>query len=79
MYLQKEWNFMLHTNITRGISSLPLKVITMKDKFFKLEYPKSFKVVPSEVRRIVQYIDNMAYADEPDYLYIQNSLKLVRF
>ncbi|KIH57486.1 hypothetical protein ANCDUO_12323 [Ancylostoma duodenale] len=52
------------------------QVITMKDKFFKLEYPKSFKVVPSEVQRIVKYIDGMAYADEPDYLYIQNSLKL---
>ncbi|KAK6011043.1 hypothetical protein OSTOST_23883, partial [Ostertagia ostertagi] len=53
------------------------KVITMKEKFIKLQYPKSFKVVPGEVRRIIQYIDGMDYADEPDYLYIQNALRAI--
>ncbi|KAE9420067.1 hypothetical protein Angca_005956, partial [Angiostrongylus cantonensis] len=51
------------------------QVVSMKEKFIKLQYPKSFKIVPSEVGRIVEYIDGMAYADEPDYLFIQNSLK----
>ncbi|KAK6054615.1 hypothetical protein COOONC_07876 [Cooperia oncophora] len=50
-------------------------VITMKEKFIKLQYPKSFRVVPAEIRRIIQYIDGMDYADEPDYLYIQSALK----
>ncbi|KAK6736471.1 hypothetical protein RB195_019261 [Necator americanus] len=52
-------------------------VITMKDKFFKMEYPKIFKIVPQEVQRLVKYIDELAYADEPDYLYIQSSLKTI--
>lgn len=47
----------------------------MKEKFMKHQYSKSYKVVPSEVKRVVTYIDGMEYADEPDYVYIQDTLK----
>ncbi|WKX92948.1 hypothetical protein Q1695_010741 [Nippostrongylus brasiliensis] len=53
------------------------QVITMKEKFIRGHYPKAYRVVPIEVKRIVGYIDSMAYADEPDYLYIQNTLRTI--
>ncbi|WKX92955.1 hypothetical protein Q1695_010744 [Nippostrongylus brasiliensis] len=49
----------------------------MKEKFIRGHYPKAYRVVPIEVKRIVGYIDSMAYADEPDYLYIQNTLRTI--
>ncbi|KHJ92953.1 hypothetical protein OESDEN_07141 [Oesophagostomum dentatum] len=53
------------------------KVVPLKEKFFKNQLPKCYKVVPADFKRIVEYIDGMKYADEPDYIYITNSLNAI--
>ncbi|KAK6039649.1 hypothetical protein COOONC_22846 [Cooperia oncophora] len=50
------------------------KVLPLKEKFFKNQITKCYKVVPADFKRIVEYIDGMQFADEPDYVYITNSL-----
>ncbi|RCN27735.1 hypothetical protein ANCCAN_26529 [Ancylostoma caninum] len=53
------------------------KVVPLKEKFFKNQLSKCYKVVPADFKRIVEYIDGMKYADEPDYIYITNSLNAI--
>ncbi|CAJ0604433.1 unnamed protein product [Cylicocyclus nassatus] len=53
------------------------KVVPLKEKFFKNQIPRCYKVVPADFKRIVTYIDEMRYADEPDYVYITNSLNAI--
>ncbi|EYC02089.1 hypothetical protein Y032_0102g3478 [Ancylostoma ceylanicum] len=53
------------------------KVVPLKEKFFKNQITKCYKVVPADFKRIVEYIDGMKYADEPDYIYITNSLNAI--
>ncbi|PIO74846.1 hypothetical protein TELCIR_03141 [Teladorsagia circumcincta] len=50
------------------------KVVPLKEKFCKNQITKCYKVVPADFKRIVEYIDGMQFADEPDYVYIVNSL-----
>nr|CDJ85792.1 Tau-tubulin kinase 2 [Haemonchus contortus] len=44
------------------------EILAMKQKFFKLEIPSCYGIVPEDFKRIVQYIDGLNYADEPDYV-----------
>nr|CDJ96919.1 Serine threonine protein kinase-related domain containing protein [Haemonchus contortus] len=53
------------------------KVVPLKEKFFKNQIPRCYKVVPADFKRIVEYIDGMKFADEPDYVYILNSLNSI--
>ncbi|KJH50814.1 hypothetical protein DICVIV_03064 [Dictyocaulus viviparus] len=53
------------------------QIVSMKQKFIKAQYPSSFKIVPAEVGRLMEYIDRLGYADEPDYVFIQVSLKTI--
>ncbi|WKY07978.1 hypothetical protein Q1695_007459 [Nippostrongylus brasiliensis] len=53
------------------------KVVPLKEKFFKNQITKCYKVVPADFKRIVEYIDGMNFADEPDYVYITNSLNAI--
>ncbi|KAK6012481.1 hypothetical protein OSTOST_22371, partial [Ostertagia ostertagi] len=52
------------------------EILTMKQKFFKLEISSCYSIVPEDFKRIVQYIDGLKYADEPDYVY-SNSLAAI--
>ncbi|XGW27964.1 hypothetical protein V3C99_008062, partial [Haemonchus contortus] len=53
------------------------EILAMKQKFFKLEIPSCYGIVPEDFKRIVQYIDGLNYADEPDYVYLRNSLAAI--
>ncbi|KAK6752428.1 hypothetical protein RB195_003700 [Necator americanus] len=53
------------------------KVVPLKEKFFKNQLTKCYKIVPADFKRIVEYIDGMKYEDEPDYVYITNSLNAI--
>ncbi|KHJ95522.1 hypothetical protein OESDEN_04528 [Oesophagostomum dentatum] len=50
------------------------EVLKMKEQFFRLEHPSCYRIVPEDFKRLVQYIGGLKYADEPDYLYLRNSL-----
>ncbi|KAK6042946.1 hypothetical protein COOONC_04695, partial [Cooperia oncophora] len=39
--------------------------------------PKCYRIVPKEFRRLVQYVNNLKYADEPDYTYMSHSLRSI--
>ncbi|KAK6052407.1 hypothetical protein COOONC_10087 [Cooperia oncophora] len=39
--------------------------------------PSCYSIVPEDFKRIVQYIDGLKYADEPDYIYLRNSLAAI--
>ncbi|VDP46356.1 unnamed protein product [Heligmosomoides polygyrus] len=66
----ESWIFMVPLLSTATYHSLkrisPMPLVT-----------KCYKVVPADFKRIVEYIDGMKFADEPDYVYITNSLNAI--
>ncbi|RCN33793.1 hypothetical protein ANCCAN_20362 [Ancylostoma caninum] len=44
------------------------EILEMKEQFFKLEHSSCYRIVPEDFKRLVQYINGLKYADEPDYL-----------
>ncbi|WKY06420.1 hypothetical protein Q1695_006536 [Nippostrongylus brasiliensis] len=53
------------------------EILSMKQKFFKLDISSCYRIVPEDFKRLVQYIDGLKYADEPDYVYLRNSLAAI--
>ncbi|KAK6052578.1 hypothetical protein COOONC_09917 [Cooperia oncophora] len=62
------------------------EILTMKQRFdsnvgkslvFILQSLSCYSIVPEDFKRIVQYIDGLKYADEPDYIYLRNSLAAI--
>uniref|UniRef100_A0A1I7WNA8 Protein kinase domain-containing protein n=1 Tax=Heterorhabditis bacteriophora TaxID=37862 RepID=A0A1I7WNA8_HETBA len=59
------------------------KIVDLKEMFFKLQckhslsVPKCYRIVPNEFKRIVEYVNELHYAEEPDYVYVTDSLKLI--
>ncbi|KAK6028140.1 hypothetical protein OSTOST_05820 [Ostertagia ostertagi] len=44
---------------------------------YELAVSSCYSIVPEDFKRIVQYIDGLKYADEPDYVYLRNSLAAI--
>ncbi|KAL6740291.1 hypothetical protein Aduo_013660 [Ancylostoma duodenale] len=53
------------------------EILEMKEQFFKLEHSSCYRIVPEDFKRLVQYINGLKYADEPDYVYLRNSLAAI--
>ncbi|KAK6013915.1 hypothetical protein OSTOST_20738, partial [Ostertagia ostertagi] len=53
------------------------QVVVYKEKFFRFQFPRCYQIVPSEFKRIVEYINGMSFAEEPDYIYMTHSLKSI--
>ncbi|KAE9412069.1 hypothetical protein Angca_001906, partial [Angiostrongylus cantonensis] len=53
------------------------EILGKKEKFFKLELSECYNIVPEDFKRLVEYINGLKYADEPDYVYLRNSLAAI--
>lgn len=50
------------------------QVVVLKEKFFMHGFPKAYRIVPKEFRKVADYINGLAYGDEPDYKSIEQTL-----
>ncbi|RCN30951.1 hypothetical protein ANCCAN_23270 [Ancylostoma caninum] len=39
--------------------------------------PRCYRIVPTEFKRIVEYINGMTFAEEPDYIYMTHSIRSI--
>ncbi|ETN79350.1 hypothetical protein NECAME_09883, partial [Necator americanus] len=53
------------------------QVVVYKEKFFRFQFPRCYRIVPNEFKRIVEYINGMTFAEEPDYIYMTHSLRAI--
>ncbi|KJH45424.1 hypothetical protein DICVIV_08548 [Dictyocaulus viviparus] len=54
-----------------------LHVVIYKEKFFRFQFPNCYSIVPSEFKRLVEYVNGMTFAEEPDYTYMTHSIKSI--
>ncbi|KAL6730934.1 hypothetical protein Aduo_001853 [Ancylostoma duodenale] len=53
------------------------QVVVYKEKFFRFQFPRCYRIVPTEFKRIVEYINGMTFAEEPDYIYMTHSIRSI--
>ncbi|WKX90048.1 hypothetical protein Q1695_009131 [Nippostrongylus brasiliensis] len=53
------------------------QVVVYKEKFFRFQFPNTYRIVPSEFKRLVEYVNGMSFAEEPDYIYMTHSIKSI--
>ncbi|KAE9416212.1 hypothetical protein Angca_010066, partial [Angiostrongylus cantonensis] len=49
-------------------------VLNYKQKFFSFKWPACYEIIPDEYKRLVQYVNCLKFADEPDYMWVAQSL-----